>query len=236
LSFLRRPNDKSIFYETTLCTHNMWRRMWEFSVYFFLTFQNVSNIHSNKRIICTWEPKHHSQNQLGFSHLLDLAGRISCIIFSMLALTRAPAAPTIRRHTASDANWWGVSPAMPMFRAFDSWREHGRLANSTTLDRNRTYTRVYPGSPPPEGKDIHPAYLILYCLNILGAAIMVRRWDLAEVEEDGVASLCTWDLCEIRCLCEIRYRSFLAALPRPYMGGEVLGSGPSQVQVYANPN
>jgi hypothetical protein len=30
--------------------------------------------------------------------------------------------------------------------------------------------------------------------------------------------------------------SFLAAPPRPYMGGEVSGSGPSQLQVYANPN
>jgi hypothetical protein len=65
---------------------------------------------------------------------------------------------------------------------------------------------------------------------------MVRRQDLAEVEEDGMASLCTWDLCEIRCLCEIRDPSFLAAPPRPYMGGEVSGSGPSRLQVYANPN
>jgi hypothetical protein len=32
---------------------------------------------------------------------------------------------------------------------------------------------------------------------------MVRRCNLAEVEEDGVTSLCTWDLCEISCLCEI---------------------------------
>jgi hypothetical protein len=46
---------------------------------------------------------------------------------------------------------------------------------------------------------------------------MVRRCNLAEVEEYGVASLCTWDLCEIRCLCEIRDRSFLAVPPRPYM-------------------
>jgi hypothetical protein len=65
---------------------------------------------------------------------------------------------------------------------------------------------------------------------------MVRRCNLAEVEEDGVASLCMWDLCEIRCLCEIRDRSFLAAPPRPYMRGEVSGSDPSRLQVYANPN
>jgi hypothetical protein len=32
---------------------------------------------------------------------------------------------------------------------------------------------------------------------------MVRRCNLAEVEEDGMVSLCTWDLCEIMCLCEI---------------------------------
>jgi hypothetical protein len=45
-----------------------------------------------------------------------------------------------------------------------------------------------------------------------------------------VASLCMWDL------CEIRLSPFLAAPPRPYMGGEVSGSGPSRLQVYANPN
>jgi hypothetical protein len=65
---------------------------------------------------------------------------------------------------------------------------------------------------------------------------MVRRCNLAEVEEDGVASLCSWDLCEIRCLCEIGDPSFLAASPRPYMGGEVSGSGPSWLQAYANLN
>jgi hypothetical protein len=32
---------------------------------------------------------------------------------------------------------------------------------------------------------------------------MVRRCNLVKVEEDGVASLCTWDLCEIWCLCGI---------------------------------
>jgi hypothetical protein len=32
---------------------------------------------------------------------------------------------------------------------------------------------------------------------------MVHRCNLAKVEEDGMASLCTWDLCEISCLCEI---------------------------------
>jgi hypothetical protein len=37
---------------------------------------------------------------------------------------------------------------------------------------------------------------------------MARRWDLAIVERDGVASLCTWDLCEISCLCEISLCEF----------------------------
>jgi hypothetical protein len=50
---------------------------------------------------------------------------------------------------------------------------------------------------------------------------MVRRWNLAEVEGDGVASLCLWDLCEFRCLCEI-VPPFLAAPPHPYMGGQGL--------------
>jgi hypothetical protein len=39
---------------------------------------------------------------------------------------------------------------------------------------------------------------------------MVRRCNLVEVEEDGVASLCTWDQCEIMCLCGI-VSPFLAA-------------------------
>jgi hypothetical protein len=42
---------------------------------------------------------------------------------------------------------------------------------------------------PPEGKDIHPACLILYCWY-MWSCTMVRRWDLAMVERDGVASLC----------------------------------------------
>jgi hypothetical protein len=36
---------------------------------------------------------------------------------------------------------------MPMFRAFDSWRERGRLADSTASDRNRgthEFTQVRP--------------------------------------------------------------------------------------------
>jgi hypothetical protein len=66
---------------------------------------------------------------------------------------------------------------------------------------------------------------------------MVHRCNLAEVEEDGVASLCTWDLCEIKCLCEIRLSSpFLATPPRPNMGGEVSRSGPNRLQVFANLN
>jgi hypothetical protein len=46
---------------------------------------------------------------------------------------------------------------------------------------------------------------------------MVRRCNLAEMEEDGVASLYMWDL------CEIVDSLFLAAPPRPYMGGRDLG-------------
>jgi hypothetical protein len=32
---------------------------------------------------------------------------------------------------------------------------------------------------------------------------MVHRCNLAKMEEEGVASLCTWDLCEISCACKI---------------------------------
>jgi hypothetical protein len=66
---------------------------------------------------------------------------------------------------------------------------------------------------------------------------MVRRWDLAMVEKEMWRVLAyVWDLCEIRYLCEIGDLPFLAAPPCPYMGGEVSGSGPSRLQVFANPN
>jgi hypothetical protein len=32
---------------------------------------------------------------------------------------------------------------------------------------------------------------------------MVRRCNLAKGEEDDMASLCTWDLCEISYLCKL---------------------------------
>jgi hypothetical protein len=79
----------------------------------------------------------------------------------------------------------------------------GRLADSTASDRNRTHTRIYPGSAPGRVK----TYILLVwssIAGIFGAITMVHRCNLAEVEEDGVASLCMWDLCEIRCLWEIR--------------------------------
>jgi hypothetical protein len=66
---------------------------------------------------------------------------------------------------------------------------------------------------------------------------MVRRWDLAMVEKEiWRVQAYAWDLCEIRCLCEIADVYFLAAPPCPYMGGEVSGSSPSRLQVFANPN
>jgi hypothetical protein len=37
------------------------------------------------------------------------------------------------------------------------------LADSMASDRNMMHTRIYLGSPP-EGKDLHPACLIWYCL------------------------------------------------------------------------
>jgi hypothetical protein len=78
---------------------------------------------------------------------------------------------------------------MPMFRAFDSWSVCGRLADSTASDRNRGCTQIYPGLPPRRVK----TYILLVwsCIvGIYGAVTMVRRCNLAEVEGDGVASLC----------------------------------------------
>jgi hypothetical protein len=70
---------------------------------------------------------------------------------------------------------------------------------------------------PREGKDLHHACLILYCLyswsyyNGGADEIWWRKKKIA------CASLCTWDL--LKRLSP----SFLAAPPRPYMGGRGLG-------------
>jgi hypothetical protein len=67
---------------------------------------------------------------------------------------------------------------------------------------------------------------------------MVRTWDLAIIGAVTMVRVLAyaWVLCEIRCLCEIGDVPFLAAPPCPYMGGEVSGSSPSWLQVFANPN
>jgi hypothetical protein len=109
---------------------------------------------------------------------------------------------------------------MSMLEGFWFMERMWALVNSMALDRNKTHTRIYPGSAPRRVK----TYILLVwsCIaGIFGAVTMVCIWDLVEVEEDGVASLCTWDLCEIRCLCEIRDRS-LGHPSSPLYGGQGL--------------
>jgi hypothetical protein len=63
---------------------------------------------------------------------------------------------------------------------------------------------------------------------------MVHRWDLAEVKKEmACACLCMGSMRD-QILCKIV--PFLATSPRPYMGDEVSRSGPSRLQVFANPN
>jgi hypothetical protein len=65
------------------------------------------------------------------------------------------------------------------------------------------YTRIYPGSAPGRVK----TYILLVwsCIAcIIGAVIMVCRWDLAMVEKRWRVQAYAWDLCEIWYLCEIR--------------------------------
>jgi hypothetical protein len=62
---------------------------------------------------------------------------------------------------------------------------------------------------PPEGKDLHPACLILYCWY------MWSCYNSAQMQSGGGgrrwrALVYAWDLCEISCLCEkpMRVRLF----------------------------
>jgi hypothetical protein len=104
-------------------------------------------------------------------------------------------------HDLCDHDRRGSNSAMPMFRAFNSWSICRRLADSTASDRNRG-THKFTQVRPPEGKDLHPACLILYCLYSwsryngarMGSGYGRKRWRV-------LAYAC--DLCEIRCLCEI---------------------------------
>jgi hypothetical protein len=120
----------------------------------------------------------------------------------------------------------------PYLRLSIHERRAWALADSTASDRNRTYTRVYPGSSP-EGKDLHPACLILYCLHSWscynGGADEIWLWSKKR-------RVLVYARGEIGSMRDQRLTSFLAAPPCPYMGGEVSGSGPSRLQVYANPN
>jgi hypothetical protein len=86
------------------------------------------------------------------------------------------------------ANWRGSTPAMPMLKRFWSMKRMWDPANSTASDRNRRCIQIYPGSAPRRVK----TYILLVwscIIGICGAVTMVRRCNLAEVEEDGVASL-----------------------------------------------
>jgi hypothetical protein len=82
---------------------------------------------------------------------------------------------------------------------------HGAYAGAWRIRRLQTETGVHTNLPrfgPPEGNDLHPACLILYCLYSwscyngaqMGSSYGWKRWRvLAYVR----------DLCEIRYLCEI---------------------------------
>jgi hypothetical protein len=75
---------------------------------------------------------------------------------------------------------------MPMFRAFDSWRERmWALGGFDGFRQKQGYTQIYPGSAPRRVT----TYILLVCsciACIVEVVTMVRRWDLAMVERDGV--------------------------------------------------
>jgi hypothetical protein len=82
---------------------------------------------------------------------------------------------------------------------------HGAYVGAWRIRRLQTETGVRTNLPrfgPPEGKDLHPACLILYCWYMwscyngtqMQSGRGGRRWR---------ALAYAWDLCEIRCLCEI---------------------------------
>jgi hypothetical protein len=78
-----------------------------------------------------------------------------------------------------------------MSKGFRSRKRIGDLVNSTAVDKRRGVHEFYPGSAPRRVK----TYILLVwsCIaGIYGAVTKVRRYNLAEVEGDGVASLCVF--------------------------------------------
>jgi hypothetical protein len=86
------------------------------------------------------------------------------------------------------------------------------LANSTALDIKQNAHENLPRFGPPEGKDLHPACLILYCLYIwscyngtqMRSGRGERRWRVLAYARGTYA--------------RSDVSLFLAAPPRPYMG------------------
>jgi hypothetical protein len=96
------------------------------------------------------------------------------------------------RFDPDNAHAWGLSI-------------HGAYVGAWRIRRLQTKIEVHTNLPrfgPPEGKDLHPACLILYCLYNwscyngvqMGSDYGQKRWRVLAY---------VWDLCEIRCLCDI---------------------------------
>jgi hypothetical protein len=81
--------------------------------------------------------------------------------------------------------WRGLSPAMPMFRDFNSWRERG----CWRIWWLQTEIGVCKNSPRFAHQRVKTSILLVWsCIaGIFEAVTMVHRWNLAEVEEDGVS-------------------------------------------------
>jgi hypothetical protein len=78
---------------------------------------------------------------------------------------------------------------MPMFRGFRFMESMWALGGFDGFRQKQGVHTNLPRFGPPEGKDLHPACLVLYCWY-MRSCTMARRCNLAEVEGDGVASLC----------------------------------------------
>jgi hypothetical protein len=86
--------------------------------------------------------------------------------------------------------WRGSNPAIPIFQGFRFMRGESGIRQTRRRSINdEGHTKFYPGSAPRRVK----TYILLVwsCIaSICGAVTKVRRCNLAEVEGDGVASLC----------------------------------------------
>jgi hypothetical protein len=90
--------------------------------------------------------------------LSRLLACVYCLLAKLIFVRDKISAQTLNLST-----WWGFNPVMPMFKGFRFMERMWALGGFDGFRQKQGAHRSLPRLGPPEGKDLHPACLILYC-------------------------------------------------------------------------